>query len=75
MHPAMIDLYKWMFWFYDDGVSIADPDWTFNPDEVLILNEHGTMYMPKAKSTALTKRFFDGVKEGKFTTLTQRMKE
>jgi hypothetical protein len=75
MHPAMQDFYKWMLWFHDDGVFIADPNWTFNPDEVLILNEHGTVYMPRTKSTALNDRFFNGVKEGKFITLAQRMKQ
>lgn len=47
MRPVMKDFYKWMFWFYDDGVSIANPDWTFNPDEVYLLNEHGTFWMPR----------------------------
>lgn len=71
MHPAMQALYKWMFWFYDDGVFIADPNWIFNPEEVLILNEHGTMYMPRGEKRLLKRM----EKSGKYISLAQRMKE
>lgn len=73
MRPVMEDFYKWMFWFYDDGVSIANPDWTFNPDEVYLMNAHGTFWMPKGKGRATEE--ITKLLKAKYPTLKQLMEK
>lgn len=65
MHPAMIELYTWILTGH-----MANKKWTFNPDEIFFMNEHGSIWIGIDNPTGKLIQ-----SKGIYKTLTESLKE